>query len=207
MNRRRIRGTLLLASCVALGLAGVGGSGADRRPVAVAVPSPRPAEPTPAPTGARAVARLPVAEPARLRIPLLGVDAAIVPVAVGSAGELRVPDDPQTVGWWREGGAPGAPGAAGVIDGHVDSARDGPGALFRAAALQPGDVLAVESRTGVARAFVVRTVRRYAKTALPPEVFRAGADPQPVLITCGGHFDHSTRQYEDNVVVVADVQS
>ena len=198
MIRRRIRGTLLLASCVALGVAGVGGSGAGT--VAAAAPPP------PAPA-ARTAADPPVAEPARLRIPLLDVDAAIVPVSVGAAGELRVPDDPQIIGWWQAGGAPGARGAAGVLDGHVDSARDGPGALFRAAALQPGDVITVESRTGAAHAFVVRAVRHYAKTALPSDVFRAGPDPQLVLITCGGHFDHSTRQYEDNVVVVASAQS
>ncbi len=154
-----------------------------------------------------AVARPPRAAPVRLRIPLLGVDAPIVPVATGTTGELGVPDDPQIVGWWQVGGAPGAAGAAGVLDGHVDTARDGAGALFRAAALRPGDAIAVETRAGVTDGFVVRTVRRYAKAALPLEVFRAGADPQLVLITCGGRFDHSTRQYSDNIVVVATAQS
>jgi Sortase domain len=196
MIRRRIA-TGLLASGVALGITGVGGSGAG----AVGVPA------APVPPPARALARVAVAEPARLRIPLLGVDAAIVPVTVGSAGELRVPDDPQVLGWWRAGGAPGVPGAAGVLDGHVDSAADGPGALFRAAALRPGDAVTVESASGSSHAFVVRSVRRYAKATLPTEVFRAGPDPQLVLITCGGHFDHSTGQYEDNVVVVASAQS
>jgi hypothetical protein len=90
-----------------------------------------------------------------------------------------------------------------VLDGHVDTARDGPGALFRAAALQPGDTIAVQSSAGAWTTFMVHTVRHYAKAALPPDVFSAGPTPQLVLVTCGGQFDHLTRQYADNVVVVA----
>jgi hypothetical protein len=40
--------------------------------------------------------------------------------------------------------------------------------------------------------------------ALPPEVFAVGGPPRLVLITCGGAFDRRTRNYADNVVVVAE---
>lgn len=204
MIRRRFspapHGAPVVALAVAAALAGLGGSAAPSRPaIADAVQAmtrfaPQPPRPA-------------VAAPARLRIPLLGVDAAVVPVATGSDGELAVPDDPRIVGWWQAGGAPGAEGAAGVLDGHVDTAADGPGALFRLAALRSGDAIRVESRDGTASSFVVRSVRRYVKAALPPDVFGPGRDPQLVLITCGGQFDHSTRQYADNIVVIADAQS
>lgn len=143
------------------------------------------------------------AVPVRLRIPVLGVDAPVRPVATGPAGDLGVPDDPQVLGWWEAGGAPGLPGAAGVLDGHVDSAAHGPGALFHLAALQPGDVMSVVPARGAARTYAVREVHRFPKTAFRADLLAPGGPPRLVVVTCGGVFDRATRNYEDNVVVVA----
>ena len=67
--------------------------------------------------------------PATLTIPSLSVEASVKPVDV-VGGELQVPEDPQTVGWWRSSAAPGAEGGSTVIDGHIDSAAAGLGALL-----------------------------------------------------------------------------
>lgn len=145
----------------------------------------------------------PGAAPVRLRIPVLHVDAPVLAVATGPAGDLGVPDDPRVVGWWAAGGAPGHPGAAGVLDGHVDSAAHGPGALFHLAALVPGDVLAVVTARGAVVTYAVREVHRFPKTAFRADLLAPGGAPRLVVVTCGGVFDRATRNYEDNVVVVA----
>ena len=63
-------------------------------------------------------------KPVRIELPTLGVGAPVVPVAVSRDGALAVPENPHVVGWWAGGGE------ALVLDGHVDTAAAGPGALF-----------------------------------------------------------------------------
>jgi hypothetical protein len=151
--------------------------------------SPGPVVPVRAPT-------TPTVTPVRIDLPSLGVGAAVVPVAVGGDGALGVPDDPSLVGWWA-----GA-GDTVVLDGHVDTAAEGPGALFRLVDLASGDAVTIASADGSVRRFTVTDVRAYPKALLPPEVF----DPESrlVIITCGGHFDWHTRQYAENIVAFAE---
>jgi hypothetical protein len=138
----------------------------------------------------------PTVTPVRIDLPTLGVGAPVVPVAVGGDGALGVPDDPGVVGWWS-----GA-GDTVVLDGHVDTAAQGPGALFRLVDLVSGDTVAITGVDGSVRRFTVTDVRAYPKALLPPEVF----DPESrlVIITCGGHFDWHTRQYAENIVAFAE---
>jgi hypothetical protein len=138
----------------------------------------------------------PTIKPVRIDMPSLGVGAPVVPVGVGGDGALGVPDDPGVVGWWS-----GA-GDTVVLDGHVDTAAQGPGALFRLVDLVSGDTVAITGADGSVRRFTVTDVRAYPKALLPPEVF----DPESrlVIITCGGHFDWHTRQYAENIVAFAE---
>ncbi|WP_156993128.1 class F sortase [Pseudonocardia acaciae] len=144
----------------------------------------------------------PVAEPTRLSLPALGVDAPVVGVTVGTDGQLGVPDNPAVLGWWRGGAWPAAPRGTVVLDGHVDTREAGPGALFRIASVSPGATVSLRTADGAAN-YVVQAVRHYPKSALPAEVFDTTGNPRLVLISCGGAFDHATRQYKDNVVVYA----
>lgn len=140
--------------------------------------------------------------PQRVGLTSLGVEAPIVPVGVGFGGALVVPDDPHVVGWWRDGARPGDAAGAVVLAGHVDTRRDGPGALFRLAALRVGDRVTVLAGS-VPHVYVVRLVDRYPKQALPPGLFAPTRPHRLLLITCGGPFDRTTRQYADNLVVTA----
>lgn len=140
--------------------------------------------------------------PERVEIPRLSVTAPVVAVAVDQDRSLGVPEDPSTLGWWRGGAWPGSPVGSVVVDGHVDSAQSGPGALFDLRSLEPGDVITVTGQ-GHSTRYVVSARRQYAKTALPPTTFDQDVAARLVLITCGGRFDHRTRHYDDNVVVFA----
>jgi sortase (surface protein transpeptidase) len=174
-------------------------------------PSPRPAAPAPVPTPSAhrptsttvttALARG-AAPPVRIRIPAIGVSAAVVRLGLNRDGTMQVPADFGVTGWFTGGPAPGETGPA-VIAGHIDSRR-GPAVFYRLHALRPGDRVAVERADGTTVQFAVEGSAQYPKRAFPTEaVFGPSPDPLLRLITCGGTFDRSTRHYRDNVVVTA----
>ena len=143
------------------------------------------------------------AAPARLAIPALGVRAPVVSISA-TAGVLEVPNDPAQVGWWPASALAGAANGSIVIDGHVDSAATGPGALFHLTDLGTGARIVITTTTGDQRSYVVIGRRVYPKTGgLPADVFAADGPPRLVLITCGGPFDHAAGSYLDNIVVFA----
>lgn len=147
----------------------------------------KPAMPVVLPVGAESVS-----------IPGLGVTAAATPETV-RAGQLGVPADPARVGWWM-------PSTAElVIDGHVDTATAGPGALYRTGFLRPGAAITVRTISG-SEHWTVDGVRTYAKGQVPAGLF-AGYGPRLVIITCGGPFDYATRHYGDNVIAYASLAS
>jgi sortase (surface protein transpeptidase) len=140
--------------------------------------------------------------PARVRVPALGIDARVRPMGIEPTGEMELPRDPGTVGWYGYGPTPGDPGSA-VVAGHVDG--DGrPGAFFRLAELGPGARVTVTAADGSSRSFRVVSRRVFEKARLPTgSVFRRDGAPVLTLITCGGAFDRATGHYASNVVVVA----
>ena len=155
-----------------------------------------------APGPLRAAAPRP-APPRLLAIPALRVRASVDPVR-SSDGVLGVPADPGRVGWWTGSALVGAPHGTVVVDGHVDSAVAGVGALFRLTELRSGARLVVTTAAGRRQAYEVVGRRVYRKAAgLPPALFATGGAPRLVVITCGGPFDRASGSYLDNVAVFA----
>jgi sortase (surface protein transpeptidase) len=185
---------------LALALAACGE--APARPEA-AMPAPVPsarAGPGPA-TSTAGLARAP-SPPVHLRVPAIGVSAAVVRLGLNRDGTLQVPGDFDAAGWFTGGPAPGETGPA-VIAGHIDSRR-GPAVFHRLRELRPGQEITVARADGSSVRFAVDGVARYPKDAFPTEaVFGPSPDPLLRLITCGGAFDRSRRSYRDNVVVTA----
>lgn len=206
--------TLGSAACVTVGAGllalAVTLSAQDRPPPADfgRLPATTPSATPSAPAGtaragtARAMTRAP-APPSAVAIPAIGVRASVVAVHAVD-GVLGVPDDPRELGWWADGAPVGAATGSTVIDGHVDSAVTGEGALFDLTRLQVGDAVLVTTTPGQTVRFVVTARRRYLKAdGLPPDLFRTDGPPRLVVITCGGPFDRSARSYLDNIVVFA----
>lgn len=129
-----------------------------------------------------------------VRIPSLHLRAAAVPELVRS-GILGVPPDPVQVGWWMP-----STGEL-VLDGHVDMAGYGPGALFELRSVHPGAAVTVQTANGTEH-WTVDGVRTYQKGHVPARLF-TGPGPRLVVITCGGPFDQATHHYDDNVVMYA----
>lgn len=179
-----------------------GGRPAPGTPQAAAPPR-HSAPVTARPVTARPVVVGTVRVPVRLRIPAIGVSAPVLPVGVQAGGLLAVPPDPTVIGWWAGGGFPGAPAGATVLDGHIDSAARGPGALLRLQDLRPGDGVTVVAG-GRAYRYRVAALRAYPKASLPAAaIFAQRVTPRLVIVSCGGPYDQATGHYLDNIVAYA----
>ncbi|QFU85411.1 class F sortase [Amycolatopsis sp. YIM 10] len=143
---------------------------------------------------------LPPGKPATLEIPELNVHTGqIMDLGLQSDGELQVPNDARTAGWYTESPTPGEVGPS-VIAGHVDY-NHVPGVFARLAELRVGSRVTVHRGDGISAVFTVYRVERHPKSAFPSEdVYGDTAQPELRLITCGGAFDRDSRQYSDNVV-------
>ncbi len=147
-----------------------------------------------------------MAEPVAVRIPAIGVQSDLVKLGLNPDGTLEVPQpgpDYDKAGWFTGSPAPGAIGPA-VIEGHIDSAANGPSVSFELGAVAPGNEIQVHTADGSTLRFVVDKVASYPKDALPTlEVYGNTAGPELRLITCGGDFDSAKGSYRDNTVVFA----
>ena len=190
---------------------GTGGTATQQSPTTSATPELPSQSPSPAPAPARttepatpAPAPAPAGTPVRVQVPALGVDSSIIPVGVDDNGQLDIPEDVQTVGWYRFGPAPGSAQGSAVLTGHVDDHLQGGGALAELGSMQPGDTVTVTDDTGTARTFSVLSREEWHKGEVPLDrLFDRAGDPRLVLITCGGPFNASTLGYDDNIAVTA----
>lgn len=140
------------------------------------------------------------AEPARVTVPRIGVQARVDPLGLNDDGGLRVPDDPWLVGWWRGGSRPGEKGPA-VLVGHRDD-RAGPAVFYGVGDLVPGDELVVDDENGRTATFVVTGIEQVGREAFPTDkVYGETELPELRILSCGGEYDRETGQYEDNVIV------
>lgn len=140
------------------------------------------------------------AEPVRVVIPAIGVDAPIIGLGLEDDGALEVPSDFDDTGYYTGGPRPGAVGPA-IVAGHVDS-RSGPAVFYRLHELVRGDVVDVVYDTGWITRFVVTATEQHPKDAFPTQRVYGNTDvPAIRLITCGGDFDRDSGHYRDNRIV------
>ena len=168
------RGPVLLLLAGLLWLSGCGAPA----PLAPAV------APAPAPTTAAVpAAPAPVAAPSRVRLSGVDVDVPVVSVGVDDRGDMEVPEDVGTVGWYRFGPPPGSAAGSSVLSGHVDDRVQGRGAFYRLSDLATGDPVEVELVDGTVLQYRVnegradRQVGPAGRPAVRPRG-RAAADPR-----------------------------
>lgn len=174
---------------------------ATSSPVAPATPEPTDTEPelTLTPEATPEEPHPAAGQPRRVVVPSLGIDAPVVGIPVVDS-VLTPPSDPQTLGWWQDGAAPGDLLGGALITGHTVSV--GGGALDDLEQLEAGDTVRVETGVGRIR-YDVADVRIYRKASLARHAAKVFSQELPgrlVLITCE---DWDGQQYLSNVVVVA----
>lgn len=173
-----------------------------RTPPPVIVPA------TPSATPSAADPALPRSVPERLSIPQIAVNAPFTGLSIGASGQLNPPpaDDTNLVGWFRDGASPGERGSS-IVVGHVDT-KTGPAVFARLESLRPGSMVRITRADGIVASFKVDSVKSFSKEDFPNKrVYADTSSPQLRLITCGGAYDRSAREYEENVVVFAHLDS
>jgi hypothetical protein len=147
--------------------------------------------------------------PVSVDIPAIGVHSRLLHLGLKSDGTIQVPSlqtGAMQAAWYKYSAMPGQIGAS-VITGHVDTYR-GPAVFFRLGALHPGNRVDVALADGVTAVFRVTGVRQYAKSHFPAKIIYAASGYAALrLITCGGAFDYSTRNYLSSTVVFASLTS
>jgi hypothetical protein len=151
-----------------------------------------------------------------------GVRARITSDPLLPNGDLFVPDDPRIVSWANEDAMPGATYGTAIITGHVNYPVDGRqvvGAFSDLAELSAGHM---DERFGLVLAdgrtleYVITGGVQYDKDQLAADpdlrrelydqdnAFGSGAGSgRLLLVSCGGAFDNSTGNYEDNIFLFA----
>lgn len=160
-------------------------------PVPIPTPTPEFAPPSDAPID-------------RLLIPRIGVDAPVVVLGIDAGGVMESPHSPWDVAWYDFSAGPGFKGNA-VFSGHVDYHDVGAAVFWDVRDLKMGDEIQVRLADGTLYHYGVSALNSFeAGTAPVAEI--VGPTPNQVitLITCGGTFDSSIRQYSHRVVVRAD---
>ncbi|MFJ6939066.1 class F sortase [Streptomyces sp. NPDC101132] len=144
--------------------------------------------------------------PQRVDVPSIGIQAPVVPRGLDSDGGIDPPpyDQPGTVGWYRSGTQPGAPGAA-LLVGHVDT-RSKPAVFYGLSSARQGDKVRIVRADGVVAEFTVEDVQVYERDRFDAhKVYgpRVRGRAELRLVTCGGTYDRVAKQYTANVVVSA----
>lgn len=142
-----------------------------------------------------------IADPARLVIPSLKVDATMAKVGLLDNGAMEIPAV-GVVGWFGPGPVPGASGPSVVVS-HV-SYGGKKGAFYRLKDMKPGDQVLIYDKTGDVATFQVDSLETILKTALPTErIWNNTKEAVLRLVTCGGEYDPATKHYLSNVIVYA----
>ncbi|MFE2585681.1 class F sortase [Streptomyces sp. NPDC059378] len=152
---------------------------------------------------APAVPPLPRAQPVRIRVPAIHVDAPMTKLHLDKSGTLRVPpaDNPRLVGWYSEGTAPGSRGTALTV-GHVDMPGGDLGVFYELGSLTKGETIEVSRSDHRTAVFTVDAVEVYDKDRFPrKKVYGRSGRPELRLITCAGYVRGAG--YQRNVVVYA----
>ncbi|MDQ2836906.1 MAG: class F sortase [Actinomycetota bacterium] len=210
---------LVLAGAIALTIGIRAQKHAPQPPASAAIPySPSAAPETSGATGQVAKPKaspatkgliLAASTPTRLDIPAIGVTSNLLQLGLNPDRTVQVPPlgRDSVAGWYKYSPAPGQLGPA-VLLGHVDSAEYGAGVFFKLGALRPGDQLTVTRADHTAAVFRIDRVVSYPKDHFPTIEVYGNTDHAALrLITCGGKFDLSTRNYESNIVAYASLIS
>ena len=149
---------------------------------------------------------LPRSVPVTIGIPAIGVHSTLQQVGLASDGSIQVPPPGpryNQAAWFDGSVTPGQIGAS-VIEGHIDSAAEGPSVFFRLGALRPGNRVDVQLADHLTATFTVTGVQEYPKAQFPSALIYGNSGYAALrLITCGGSFDNATGHYLSNIVVFA----
>ena len=143
------------------------------------------------------------ANPLRLVIPTIGVNAFVEQLGIQANGDLATPTQSpwDDVGWYKLGPHPGERGSA-VIDGHLDRPGGSWAVFWRLSDMRVGDEVLVVNGAGKTLHFRVTRMAFYAPQAAPlQDIFGNGGGIYLNLLTCAGDWIPSEKQTTLRLVV------
>lgn len=143
------------------------------------------------------------ANPERLVIPTIGVNAFVEPLGIQANGDLATPTQSpwDDVGWYKLGPHPGERGSA-VIDGHLDRPGGYQAVFWSLHDMRVGDEVLVVNGAGKTLHFRVTRMAFYAPQAAPiQDIFGNGGGIYLNLLTCAGDWIPSEKQTTLRLVV------
>ncbi len=143
--------------------------------------------------------------PVHMRIPKIGVDAAIEQVGLTADGAMDTPKNFADTAWFQLGPRPGEQGNS-VIAGHVDSTT-GVAVFWDLRKLNMGDEIFVIGDDGIERRFIVGGWETYQDSDAPlVRIFGPTTSTHLNLITCDSNsrFERSYGSYTGALVLYAD---
>lgn len=149
------------------------------------------------------------AQPDRLVIPVIGVDATIegVGLSKNGSGDMGIPTKVMDVAWYNQGITPGMPGSA-VIAGHLNGKVIGStkGTFYDLNKLKVGDLVEIVDKQGKTLKFKVAGSQTYNYNASAGEVFLSDTTKARLnLITCAGDWVQSKKIYNKRLVVFTEL--
>jgi LPXTG-site transpeptidase (sortase) family protein len=137
----------------------------------------------------------------RVRIPRIGVDAPVVAIQANENRVLDPPQDPNVVGWWSDGAAPGEPRGSAVLVGHTVR-NNGGGVFDDMGDLSRGDTIEVDGSDSTlsyrVKSINVLSKKEVARNA--EEIFAQSGAGRLVIITCD---DWDGSAWRANIVTIA----
>ena len=180
-----------------------GGDSPDETPPRVVVDTvtSRDLEP---PSGPAAPVEPPLVPIARLVIPAIDVDAAIETRTVTADGVMENPTGPRDVAWYDFSALPNRAGNI-VMSGHFDYVNVGAAVFYHLDELQPGDEVLLNLEDGNTATYRVTSVHTYDVDEAPVQEIVGPTEVETLtLITCGGTFNTTTREYDERIIVRAE---
>lgn len=144
-----------------------------------------------------------IAEPIRLRIPAVDIDATFEgPLGLNPDESIEVPVSYEELGWYTYAPLPGALGPA-VILGHVDSYQ-GPAVFYDLRRTKVGDIIEIDRVDGTTAHFEVTKLVTQEQSDFPTELVYGDIDHAGLrLVTCSGTYDRGKQVYSHNLIVFA----
>ena len=145
---------------------------------------------------------VPPQAPRSVRLPS-GVEVPVRAVGTDSRGELRVPADVRSAGWWRGGSRVGDAAGKTLLAAHVDSPRQGLGPYAELYATRPGARVVLRSED-LRQVFRIRSVQLVPRrsAASHPGLYSPRGERRLILVTCAPPYDERLG-YLNLVVVTA----
>lgn len=147
----------------------------------------------------------PKSAPTRVVVPALGIDMPVEPHGVDGAGQMSLPENIFTAGWYESGSSPNRAVGSTVIAAHVDSRVQGVGPFAALRTATPGTEVTIADAAGDTHTYRVVSVVKLEKTTIDwSEYVTLTGEPELILVTCGGAFIEDVRNYTDNYIVTAE---